>query len=118
MVTRFGMDGDARQSRLCAEEREAPRGLRHLRADARHAEETDREIDVAVRKIVDEAFGRAVEILTERRSRAGCRGKAAARQGDDHRRRLPRAPPTGRHACKFTDRIDIDRLKSVRGYGT
>jgi cell division protease FtsH len=67
MVTRFGMAGDVGQV-VYEEERQAFLGEAYGTHQTRdYSEETAREIDVAVRKLVDDAFGHAVAILTERR---------------------------------------------------
>ncbi|UVW29056.1 ATP-dependent zinc metalloprotease FtsH [Massilia sp. H6] len=67
MVTRYGMD--KRLGHL-AYEQERPSMLGLPQADIRprgYSEMTAREIDCAVREIVDAAFARAVELLTTRR---------------------------------------------------
>jgi cell division protease FtsH len=68
MVTRYGMDGDLG---LVALENE-PRSMLGVPADLlsqrrEYSEQTAREIDVAVREIVKQAFERAVELLTQHR---------------------------------------------------
>jgi cell division protease FtsH len=68
MVTEYGMDPTVGQVRLTPErgarflpgfEMDGPRGI---------SEKTAREIDEAVRRILDEQYGRARQILTERRA--------------------------------------------------
>ncbi|MBX6393306.1 MAG: cell division protein FtsH, partial [Burkholderiales bacterium] len=67
IVTRFGMTEQLGQAVL---ERQATTYLGDQRIGLRekdYSEETAREIDIAVRKLIDEAYQRALALLTERR---------------------------------------------------
>ena len=68
MVTRFGMAGDIGQV-VYEEERQAFMGEAFGAFQSKeYSEETAREIDVAVRALVDKAFERAVQVLNQRRA--------------------------------------------------
>jgi cell division protease FtsH len=67
MVMRYGMDTKLGHVSYEAERQSflGPAGL--MPAERSYSEETAREIDCAVRKIVDAAFDRSVKLLVERR---------------------------------------------------
>ncbi len=67
IVTRFGMDSDLGQVVL-EEERTSFLGDNQFNVKRRdYSEETAREVDLAVRRLIDEAYERACAILRERR---------------------------------------------------
>ena len=66
IVTRFGMDKDLGQAVL-EEQRTSFLGDNQLTVQPRDfAEETAREVDLAVRKLIDDAYGHAKQILKDR----------------------------------------------------
>lgn len=67
MVTRFGMDGGLGQM-VYEQKRQSFLGDNPFTTDARsYSEDTGREIDVAIRKLVDAAYAQATDILVRRR---------------------------------------------------
>jgi cell division protease FtsH len=68
MVTRFGMDGDLGQM-VYEPKRQSYLGDSPFATQAKsYSEDTGREIDVAIRKLVDSAYGVATEVLVKRKS--------------------------------------------------
>ena len=68
MVTRYGMDADARQASPTRPSAATSSACRARAAAARFSEETAREIDLAVRELVERGYQQALEILKRRRS--------------------------------------------------
>ena len=67
MVTRFGMDGDLGQM-VYEPKRQSFLGDHPFTTQAKsYSEDTGREIDIAIRKLVDAAYSRAKDVLTKRR---------------------------------------------------
>jgi ATP-dependent Zn protease len=68
MVTRFGMDGDLRQMVYEPKRQSFLRDNPFTTQAKSYSEDTGREIDVAIRKLVNGAYERATEVLVKRKS--------------------------------------------------
>jgi cell division protease FtsH len=68
MIMRYGMDPNLGHVAYESERRSMLGDQLPLAAERSYSEETAREIDCAVRTMVDETFKRAVALLTERRA--------------------------------------------------
>ena len=91
MVTRFGMSPDLGQAVL-EKSRASYLGNGGLAVEPRdYAEATAREVDIAVRALIDAAYVRAQADPAGQARRPRGRGRAPAGQGDDHARGLPAA---------------------------
>ncbi len=89
MVTRYGMGETVGQRTYAPPRQSFLAAADHIEA----SEATEREIDVAVRDLVEKAFGRATDILGSRRADLERRRLPAACTGDPDRRPIPRYPP-------------------------
>jgi cell division protease FtsH len=98
IVTRFGMDKALGQAVF---ERQSSSYLGDSVMGIKqrdYSEQTAREIDMAVKALIDEAYGRSQGDPEGAPRRPHRRGQAAAGEGDDHARGLPPARPAAGQA--------------------
>ena len=116
MVARFGMAGDVGQV-VYEEERQAFLGEGFgTVAQKDYSEETAREIDLAVRKLVDTAFERAVAVLEEHRGDLDAGAKLLLEQETITADQFPPIKgkvPAGEAAQEITPKIGMDGTARV-----
>ena len=109
MVTRFGMDGDLGQM-VYEPKRQSFLGDHPFTTQPKsYSEDTGREIDMAIRKLVDAAYLRAKDVLTKRRHDLQQGAELLLQKETLTPDEFPALKPIGQH-----DEVDfIDRVRCV-----